>query len=66
MIYTEKQIQLRCKYPTYTRVELAHLNQAAYAWLSKFERIWLESYLPSKVLDKNPMKKVRKVTIKKI
>lgn len=36
---------------------MAHLNRAAYAWLSKFERIWLESYLPSKVLDKNPMKK---------
>ncbi|MGG0201574.1 TnsD family Tn7-like transposition protein [Bacillus anthracis] len=55
--YKEKWIQLRCKYPTYTRVELAHLNRAAYAWLSKFERIWLESHLPSKVLGKNSMKK---------
>nr|WP_311230814.1 hypothetical protein [Bacillus wiedmannii] len=59
--YKHKRIQLRNKYPAYTRVKLSGLNRAAYAWLSNYERAWLEEYSPPKVLGKHSKKECRKL-----
>ncbi|HEI9576051.1 TPA: TniQ family protein [Bacillus cereus] len=55
--YKHKWIQLRNKYPAYTRAKLSGLNRAAYAWLSNYERAWLEEHSPLKVLGKHSKKK---------
>lgn len=59
--YKHKWIQLRNKYPAYTRAKLSGLNRAAYAWLSNYERAWLEEHSPLKVLGKHSKKECRKL-----
>ncbi|MCU4770905.1 TnsD family Tn7-like transposition protein [Bacillus toyonensis] len=55
--YKQEWIKLRNEYPNYTRASLNILNRAAYAWLNKYDKSWLEEHSPSSVSGKNMSKK---------
>lgn len=44
--YKKTWLELRAKYPQYHRNELSALNRAAYAWLRKYEKDWIEDNSP--------------------
>lgn len=57
-LYKQKWIELRNKYPKHGRAELSTFNRAAYAWLSKYERVWLEDNSPIS-LRKNRVERIK-------
>ncbi|MCU5299136.1 MULTISPECIES: TnsD family Tn7-like transposition protein [Bacillus] len=55
--YKRIWIKAQKKHPDYTRVGLQKLNKAVYAWLSNYDRAWLEEHLPPKDVGKNSKKR---------
>ncbi|MFF2884700.1 TnsD family Tn7-like transposition protein [Bacillus toyonensis] len=51
--YKQEWVKLRNEYPNYTRASLNIINRAAYAWLYKYDKSWLEEHSPSPVSGKN-------------
>ena len=51
--YKNIWINLRMKYPDYTRVQLIKLNRKVYNWLRKYDKEWIESNSPESNVGKN-------------
>lgn len=55
--YKKLWLKYREEFPNYKRVELNNIDRATYAWLSKYERDWLEKNSPPALIGKGSTKR---------